>query len=81
MYGHIIAAAASFATDEFTSSELRTAIQARTGEPISQYSLNNYFQRLMSEEKATILQRTAKGVYRFSDPRMRSYVRIVNHMM
>jgi Cdc6-like AAA superfamily ATPase len=80
MYGHIVAAAASLTADEFTSSELRTAVQERTGEPISQYSLNNYFQRLMSEEKATILQRTAKGVYRFSDPRMRSYVRIVNHM-
>ena len=81
MYEYIITAAASFNTEEFTSTDLRAAVQNLIGESISQYSLNNYFQRLMSDDKSTILQRTAKGVYRFTDPRMRSYVRIVKHMI
>jgi hypothetical protein len=81
MYAHILAAAASLETDEFTSSDLRIAIEARTGEVVSQGSLNNYFTLLMSSEGNKILRRVTKGVYRFEDPRMRSYVRIVHQMV
>lgn len=80
MYRHILAAAASLDAEEFSSTALRSAIENRTGEEISQYSLNNYFQRLMSRDRATVLRRVAQGIYRFEDPRMRSYVRIVNKM-
>lgn len=81
MYKNILAAAASMDADEFSSAELRSAIRDRTGEDISQGSLNNYFQRLVSVDDETILRRTGKGMYRFDDPRMRSYVRIVNSMV
>lgn len=80
MYRQILAAAASLDGDEFTSAELREAIEKKIGEGISQGSLNNYFQRLMSDDGSKILRRAGKGMYRFEDPRMRSYVRIVNRI-
>lgn len=81
MYRDIVAAAASLEAEEFGSAELRDAIERRTGEPISQGSLNNYFQRLVSRDGTTILRRTGQGHYRFEDPRMPSYVRIANQMI
>lgn len=78
MYRHILEAAASLQSEEFSADELRAAIEVRTGAPISQNSLNNYFQRLVSADGQRILRRMAKGVYRFSDPRMASYVRIAS---
>lgn len=80
MYRVILVAAASLTDEEFGSSELRDAIESRTSEPISQGSLNNYFQRLVSRDGTTILRRTGQGYYRFEDPRMPSYVRIANGM-
>lgn len=77
MYRHIIMAASSFTLIEFNAADLRGAIQRETGEPISQASLNNYLQRLVSDDGSTIFTRTAKGVYRFTDPRMTSYVRMI----
>lgn len=78
MYKNIVIAAASFHSQEFSASELRDAIQALTGRAISQGSLNNFLVRLVSNDGASILHRTAKGVYRFSDPRMASYARMVH---
>nr|WP_218150725.1 AAA family ATPase [Actinokineospora terrae] len=80
MYREILAAAASLETEEFASADLRSAIELRTGQEVSQGSLNNYFTRLMSSDGGKILRRITQGRYRFEDPRMRSYVRIVNKM-
>jgi Cdc6-like AAA superfamily ATPase len=77
MYGTIVAAAADIDSVEFTAADLRDAVEARTGKPIGQGSLNNYFQRLVSDGEGSILRREAMGVYRFNDPRMKSYIRIV----
>jgi hypothetical protein len=77
MYRTILVAAASLG-GEFKAGELRDAIKTRTGIPISQAALNNYFTRLVSSDGSTVLRRVAKGFYRFQDPRMLSYVRIVN---
>jgi Cdc6-like AAA superfamily ATPase len=82
MYRHIVAAAATLPGEEFGAAALRSAIEARTGEGISQGSLNNYFsQRLVSNDGSTIFRRTGQGHYRFEDPRMSSYVRMVNGML
>lgn len=77
MYRHIVAAAASVSAEEFNAASLREAIEKITGESISQGSLNNFLQRLVSGDGTSILRRSAKGVYRFSDPRMASYARMV----
>jgi hypothetical protein len=75
-YGIILNAAASLDKTEFNAAELRDAIYRRAGEEISQQSLNNYFKKLVSSDSSRVLQRIAKGVYRFNDPRMPSYIKI-----
>ena len=79
MYRTILCAAASLDKEEFTASELRTAVSAQTGRQVRQAELNNYLQRLVSVRGPTVLWRVAKGVYRFSDPRVPSFIKIANH--
>jgi Cdc6-like AAA superfamily ATPase len=77
MYKVVIGAAAYCTVPEFSAKQLRGKIQERYNRVVSQPTLNNYFQRLVSDTEQKILRRLAKGVYRFTDPRMPSYVRIV----
>lgn len=77
-YRHIVCAAALLGSEEFTAAQLRDRYNKLWARRIDQNSLNNYFNRLVSEGDGTILRRLAKGVYRFNDPRMPSYVRIAN---
>lgn len=80
-YKHIVQAAASAEGEEFTASSLRSEIEKITGQQVSQGSLANFLKRLVSDNGPSILRRAAKGVYKFSDPRMASYVRMVNSMV
>lgn len=64
--------------EEFTASSLREKIEEMTKGSISQGSLNNYLQRLVSDDFSAILHRCSKGVYRFSDPRMPSFICMAN---
>jgi hypothetical protein len=75
-YSIILNAAASLDKTEFNAAELRDAIYRRTGEKVSQQALNNYFKKLVSSDGSRIMQRISKGVYRFNDPRMPSYIKI-----
>lgn len=77
-YRHIIMAAAMIEGDQFNAAQLRKKYHEVWERAIQQTSLNNYFNRLVSEGDRTILRRLAKGVYRFNDPRMASFVRIAN---
>lgn len=81
MYRKILCAAASIDKPEFTASELRDAVAALAKRPIPQTELNNYYQRLISNTSTTILRRVSKGVYRFNDPRIPSFIRIANHQL
>ena len=81
MYRCILVSAAAMDSEEFTAAALRQEIEQRTNAPISQNSLNNYFQKLVSWDGTTILRRTAQGHYRFEDPRAKSFVRIANKMI
>jgi hypothetical protein len=76
MYRNILKAAASLNKTEFSAKELRNATNAQTGNDNSQQSLTNYYKKLVSDGNSTILRRTGKGVYRFNDPRMPSYIKI-----
>ncbi|MBF6150349.1 ATP-binding protein [Nocardia nova] len=69
VYGQILTAAASFDGIEFTKRQLDAAIP--TG-----INLAGPLRRLVSNDGTTILRRAGTGVYRFSDPRMRCYIRI-----
>lgn len=77
-YRHIVCAAAMIGGDQFSASQLRQKYEEIWEKSIQQTSLNNYFNRLVSDGDGTILRRLAKGVYRFNDPRMPSYIRIAN---
>lgn len=72
----ILLAAATCNPEEFSAAELRQKYHALWGSGITQGNLNNHFKRLVSDDGSAVLRRLAKGVYRFSDPRMPSYVRI-----
>jgi Cdc6-like AAA superfamily ATPase len=78
MYRLIVIAAAYCAEygSEFTLQDLRDKIKQLSGNEDFQSDLSYYLNRLISDGKEKILQRVAKGVYRFSDPRMPSFVRM-----
>ena len=79
MYRKVIHAAATIGPDEFSSETLRKAIESLTGEKITQGSLSNYLNKLVNTDDSAIFHRKSKGVYRFADPRMPSFVKIANH--
>lgn len=79
MYRSILCAAAYIDKGEFTAADLRGAVSTRVGRPVKQTELNNYLQRLVSSDGTTIIRRVAKGVYRFNDPRIPSFIKIANH--
>ncbi|NUT91319.1 MAG: ATP-binding protein [Saccharothrix sp.] len=66
----VLIAAASLDEDEFTVSQLRTRLPDG---PNPARALS----KLSSPAGATILRHLTRGVYRFTDPRMRSYIRII----
>jgi hypothetical protein len=78
MYRTILLAAANIDASEFSAQELRRAVAEVNGEAVTQQSMNNYLKRLVSAGSGTMMKRTAKGVYRFNDPRMPSYIRIAS---
>ncbi|TCJ25601.1 ATP-binding protein [Cobetia sp. Ld8] len=74
----ILIAASSIKEVEFKSLSLRFAYERLWGVEIEQGWLNNYLQRIVSDGSHTILRRLAKGIYKFNDPRMPSYIRLAN---
>jgi len=78
MYRIILIVAANLDKPEFSAGELRKEIYRMTGKKISQQSLSNYFKKLVSDSSYTILRRIKKGMYRFNDPRMASFIKITN---
>lgn len=74
----ILIAASSITDVEFKSASLRSAYKDLWDVEINQGWLNNYLQKIVSDGSHTILRRLAKGVYKFNDPRMPSYIRLAN---
>lgn len=77
-YKKILLAAALCSEDEIMARKLREQYATFWNSEISQNSLNNYFQKLVADDESCILRRLAQGVYKFTDPRMPSFVRIAN---
>ncbi len=80
-YRDIVCAAAGLTKEEFTSKELREELARQTGSSLAQSTVNEYIKRLVSDNSSTILRRIVKGLYRFNDPRMPSYVKMANKMI
>lgn len=62
----------------FTAGDLRDRYATHTGTKISAQQLNAYLGRLADDDDSKVLKRVQKGIYRFSDPRMASYVMLRN---
>lgn len=77
-YKKILCAAAQATQEEITAANLRQEYKKLWQQDMTQASLNNYLSRLVSDGNHSILRRIAKGVYRFNDPRMPSYIKISN---
>lgn len=68
--------------DEFIrSKDIRYVYNFIFEEDITQQRLNQYLSKLVSNSNDKILRRLTKGVYRFTDPRMSSYIRLVQSDM
>ena len=81
MYEDILCAAVAINQEEFTAGQLRNKLNMDKKENYTQPGLNNFLKHLVSDDGRTILIRKAKGVYKFVDPRMPSYVRIANKQL
>ena len=75
-YSKILLAAALCKTDEIEAKDIREKYKELYDTDISQGKLNNYFKRLVADDHTCILRRIAKGIYKFTDPRMPSFVKI-----
>lgn len=76
----ILLAAALCGEDIFRAQDLKLNYNTITNQNISQQELNNFLTpNIISEGYTTILQRVGKGLYRFNDPRMPSYIKLVNN--
>lgn len=77
MFRIVVDAASRFGTENFSAADLRGKIKELHGKEVVQAALNNLFKKLVGDNHQRILHRVAKGTYRFSDPRMPSFVKIV----
>lgn len=77
----ILLAASICNTEEITAKQLRQEYKNLWKNKINQGWLNNYLQKIVSEDESNIIRRVAKGVYKFTDPRMPSYIKLVNLAM
>lgn len=75
-YSKILLAAALCKADEIEAKDIREKYKELYDTDISQGKLNNYFKRLVADDHTCILRRIAKGIYKFTDPRMPSFVKI-----
>lgn len=75
-YIRLLLAAAQCQIPEFTSMELRVKLTKILGIEVKQKDITAYISRLVSTEEGTILRRTARGVYQFTDPRMPSFIKM-----
>lgn len=76
VYVQVLLACASFTTQEFRAKQLREKINELFGLTMNQVSLNQYLTKLVADDEDHILHRISKGIYRFSDPRMPSFVKL-----
>lgn len=77
----ILLAAALCGEDIFLAKDLKANYNMITKQDISQQELNNFLSssNIISEDYTTILRRVGKGVYVFNDPRMPSFIKLMNN--
>ena len=74
----ILVSATAIDEEEFSAADLRDSYERLWGSSITQGWLNNYMKKIVADDDSCVLRRLAKGIYKFADPRMKSYVRLAN---
>lgn len=70
--------AISQCNDEFIrSAEIRKEYSRIFKDNITQGTLNNFLSKIVASDTSKLLKRLGKGVYRFNDPRMISYIKLI----
>lgn len=74
----ILYAAAKLSDNRFTIQEWIAQIKEDTGTQYTSNAMSNYIGRFTREDKGKIITKAARGVYKITDPRMPSYIRMIN---
>lgn len=70
----------SLCRDEFIrNDQIRTKYETIFHNDLPMVTLNNFLSKIVSDKEDKLLRRLSKGVYRFNDPRMISYIKLVNY--
>lgn len=78
VYPSILYAATKFPNNQFTIQEWIAQIKEDTGTQYTNYAMSNYIGRFIRDDKGKIITKAARGVYTITDPRMPSYIRMIN---
>jgi Cdc6-like AAA superfamily ATPase len=76
-YVFIMQAAARCPLPEFKLSSLHKSLEERLGTAITSSTLSRYMTSMLADGKKGVFVRVSKGVYRFTDPRMPSFIKMV----
>ncbi|MGF6474750.1 Holliday junction resolvasome RuvABC ATP-dependent DNA helicase subunit [Pantoea dispersa] len=79
VYPSILYAAAKFSDNRFTIQDWIAQIKNDTGVQYSNNGMSNYIGRFTRADKGSIITKAARGVYKISDPRMPSYIKMINN--
>ncbi|MBI4979890.1 MAG: AAA family ATPase [Spirochaetes bacterium] len=76
IYLQILMVCAALQANEIKAKVLREKLLSMFNLQITQNELNQYLIRLVADDESKLLHRITKGIYRFSDPRMSSFVKL-----
>lgn len=70
----------SLCRDEFIrNDQIRSKYETIFHDDLPMVTLNNFLSKIVSDKEDKLLRRLSKGVYRFNDPRMISYIKLANY--
>ncbi|MFP1734047.1 ATP-binding protein [Lonsdalea quercina] len=78
VYKKILFSASKFKNEEFGVKDWINQIHIDTGTRYNNQSMSNYTGRLIKKDYGATIKRLSRGVYKFNDPRMPSFIRLAN---
>lgn len=81
MYRSLLVAGAKFEHSAFSTANLREQVEEDLAGLLNPATFGGYIRRLASDDGTRVFKRIERGWYRFSDPRMPAYIRMMNGML
>lgn len=78
VYKEILLSASKFKNREFKVQEWIRQIEDDTGKRYNNQHMSNYTGILTKSERGSIIKKVGRGVYKITDPRMPSFIRLAN---